>query len=38
LDRKFARQFYLEQARSFAWGQQPTLPNFLPRLFTERRE
>jgi hypothetical protein len=30
LDRKFSTQFYLEQARTFAWGNQPTLANYLP--------
>jgi hypothetical protein len=30
LDRKFARQFYLDHARTFAWGMQPMLANFLP--------
>lgn len=30
LDEKFARQFRLEQARAFVWGQQPTIANFLP--------
>lgn len=38
LDRKFAAQFRLEQARSFVWGQQPTLANFQERQLTERRE
>jgi len=38
LDRKYARQFYLEQARTFVWGQQPTLANFLPSLLDERPE
>jgi hypothetical protein len=38
LDRKFSRQFYLEQARTFVWGQQPTLSNFRPSLFEERAE
>jgi len=38
LDRKFSRQFYLEQARLFAWGQQPTIPNFLPSLLADRPE
>ena len=38
LDRKYSRQFYLEQARTFVWGQQPTLANFLPSLFEERPE
>jgi hypothetical protein len=37
LDRKFSRQFYLEQARAFVWGQQPTIANFLPKLFDERK-
>lgn len=37
LDRKFATQFRLEQARAFAWGQQPTLANFTPQLLVERR-
>ncbi len=30
LDRQFARQFFLEQARSFVWGQQATLANYRP--------
>ena len=38
LDRKFSRQFYLEQARAFAWGQQPTIANFLPEHLNERPE
>jgi hypothetical protein len=38
LDRKFSRQFYLEQARAFIWGQQPTVANFLPRHLQERPE
>ena len=38
LDRKYARQFCLEQARAFVWGQQPTLANFLPNQLTERAE
>lgn len=36
LDRKFSTQFRLEQARAFAWGQQPTLANFGPGLFETR--
>lgn len=36
LDRKFSGQFYLEQARAFVWGQQPTLANFGPRQLEER--
>ena len=38
LDRKFAKQFYLEQARTFAWGMQPMLANFLPAHLQERPE
>jgi len=38
LDRKFSRQFYLEQARTFVWGQQPALSNFRPLLLEERKE
>ena len=38
LDRKYSRQFYLEQARTFVWGQQPTLANFLPSLLEQRSE
>jgi len=38
LDRKFSHQFYLEQARAFVWGQQPTLANFLPNQFADRAE
>ncbi|NOX54601.1 MAG: hypothetical protein GXP27_09220 [Planctomycetes bacterium] len=38
LDRKYANQFYLEQARAFVWGQQPTLANFRPELLRERPE
>lgn len=30
LDEKFRHQFRLEQARTFVWGQQPCLSNFLP--------
>lgn len=36
LDAKFSQQFRLEQARAFAWGQQPTIANFLPKLIEER--
>ncbi len=36
LDRKFSDQFYLEQARAFIWGQQPTIANFLPSLLEQR--
>jgi hypothetical protein len=38
LDRKYSRQFYLEQARAFVWGQQPTLANFLPAHLDQRPE
>ena len=38
LDRKFSRQFYLEQARAFVWGQQPTVANFLPSHLQDRPE
>jgi hypothetical protein len=38
LDRKFAGQFCLEQARSFVWGMQPMIPNFLPSQLHQRRE
>lgn len=36
LDRKFSRQFLLEQARAFVWGQQPTLANFQTEQLTAR--
>ena len=36
LDRKFARQFLLEQARAFVWGQQPTIANFRPAQLQDR--
>jgi len=38
LDRKFAAQFRMEQARSFVWGQQPTLANFRENQLDERAE
>ncbi|MCC6442095.1 MAG: hypothetical protein IT210_01420 [Armatimonadetes bacterium] len=38
LDRKFSRQFFLEQARAFVWGQQLALANFLPDHLRERPE
>lgn len=38
LDRKFGTQFRLEQARAFAWGQQPTVANFQPSHLEERAE
>jgi hypothetical protein len=36
LDPKFRRQFYLEQARSFAWGLQPTIANFRVAQLADR--
>jgi hypothetical protein len=36
VDRKFSDQFCLEQARSFVWGIQPMIPNFLPNQLQER--
>lgn len=36
LDQRFSRQFFLEQARAFVWGQQPTLANFRPSQLDER--
>ncbi len=38
LDRKFATQFYIEQARTFAWGSQPTIANYRPIQRTDRSE
>ncbi|MCL4192006.1 MAG: hypothetical protein KJZ87_09685 [Thermoguttaceae bacterium] len=38
LDRQHSPQFYLDQARAFVWGQQPTLANFIPALLRERKE
>jgi hypothetical protein len=38
LDRKYSRQFCLEQARAFVWGQQPMLANFRPTHLQERPE
>jgi hypothetical protein len=36
LDKKYNQQYYLEQARAFTWGMQPTLANFVPSLLVER--
>ena len=36
LDTKFRSQFFLEQARAFVWGLQPTIANFLAKDLTER--
>jgi hypothetical protein len=38
LSTKYSKQFLLEQARAFVWGQQPTLANFLPQHLEERPE
>jgi hypothetical protein len=38
LDRKFSRQFLMEQARAFVWGQQPTIANFMPAHLEERKD
>jgi hypothetical protein len=38
LDTKFNKQFLMEQARSFNWGMQPMIANYLPSLATERKE
>ena len=38
LDRRFRRQFYLEQARSFVWGLQPTIANFRASQLADRPE
>jgi head-tail adaptor len=37
LDRKYRRQYFMEQARMFVWGMQPTIANFLPEQLAERR-
>lgn len=36
LDAKYDRQFRLEQARSFAWGLQPMVANFVPEQVRSR--
>jgi len=38
LDRRFTKQFALEHSRTFAWGMQPMLANFLPSHVQERPE
>ena len=38
LDNKYNQQFYLEQARAFVWGMQPTVANFFPSQINERSE
>lgn len=35
-DVRFRRQFYLEQARSFVWGLQPTIANFRVSQLSDR--
>ena len=37
-DVKFRRQFFLEQARAFVWGLQPTIANFRTAQLTERAQ
>ena len=38
LDKSFNRQFLMEQARSFAWGLQPTISNYQDFLASERKD
>lgn len=38
LDRKFVRQYRLEHARTFVWGQQPMLANFFSNQLSDRPE
>jgi hypothetical protein len=38
LDRKYSQQFYLEQARAFVWGQQPTIANIQANQLDERAD
>jgi hypothetical protein len=38
LDRRYRHQFALEHARSFVWGMQPSIANFLPAHLSERPE
>lgn len=38
LDKKYSRQFLMEQARSFAWGLQPTISNYQSFLATGREK
>jgi hypothetical protein len=37
LGEEFNEQFLMEQARSFVWGQQPTIANYHESLATERK-
>lgn len=36
LGEQFSKQFLMEQARSFAWGQQPTIANYQSFLLSDR--
>lgn len=38
LDKKFNKQFLVEQARAFVWGMQPTIANYHSFLESERKE
>ena len=38
LDTRFRRQFYLEQARAFVWGLEPTIANFRASELADRPE
>src|SRR5438046_6557276 len=38
LDTRLRRPFYLEQARSFVWGLQPTIANFRASQLADRPE
>lgn len=37
LDAVFNKQFLMEQARSFVWGMQPMISNYMPSLALERK-
>ncbi len=38
LDQKYSTLFFIEQARTFAWGSQPTIANYLPVQRKERTD
>lgn len=38
LDEKYNQQFLMEQGRSFVWGMQPMLSNYLPSLDKDRKK
>jgi len=38
LDKKYGKQFLMEQARSFVWGLQPTISNYQSFLTLERKK